>query len=250
MKKIILMGALLVAAFAQAQVITVFNGEEEVIDGYNFTSTSLEEPEYLYLHVTNVSDESIRLKLKMVSVENLSGEEFMVQFCFAENCYYDVTAGVTAPPATGGMLFSPGADNIPPGETETPDHFYSVDPGDGSGLVKYNMSIVQVEGDGTETATLRTFSYTIDTTAGTTDFSNLKNLGINLKNTVVASTLDLSTDAPAKLEVIDLNGKIIRNFAITAGSQSIDLSGLSSAVYFARFTTEANKTAQVKIVKN
>ena len=75
-------------------------------------------------------------------------------------------------------------------------------------------------------------------------------MGIVVNNTVVKSTLDVTASQNVKVDIVNLNGQVVKKAAIAAGTQAVDLSGLSSAVYFARFTNAENKTAQIKIVKN
>lgn len=140
---------------------------------------------------------------------------------------------------------------LQPGESNTDaDHFWSANPGNGTDPVTYSISLIQVDDNGETLAVLRTFNYVYSPTAGLTDFSALQNMGITVKNTVVKNQLEVSANQNATLQLININGQIVKTVAVKNDNQVIDLSGLTSAVYFARFTTAENKTAQIKIVKN
>lgn len=254
MKKIILLAAVFLTTLAQAQTpqISAFNGSTEITEGYVYTTNSIGSTNHgeLKIKVTNLSNATINLKLKitgLTNADNLSSdiEDPKLQFCFGDECHFSISVNGTVPSAPAGVAFAPGASN------NDQDHFYSIYAGDNTALdVVYNLAIVQVDGEGTELATLRNFSYKYAPTAGLNDFASLKNMGITVNNTVVKNSLDLTANQNAKLELININGQTIKTANITGGSQSVDLSGVASAVYFARFTNENKQTSQIRIVKN
>jgi len=241
----------LVSAFAQAQdpVITLFNDDEQITDGFVYNAVyNPEEPDDLNLLVTNVSDSNVRLKLKMVNIENGMNNEEMVQFCFGGNCYFEVEEGSLVGPNDGGpegLLLEPGMSN------SDGDHFFSVYQGDDTSLpVQFDMAFVSVAPDGTEGETLMTFSYRYDATLSTKEISKLQNMGISVKNTIVNSIFEIESAQPATLELFDISGKKVKNITISEGAQVIDLAGLTTAIYIAKFTNSENQTSQIRIVKN
>lgn len=248
MKKIILLAAVLVSSFAQGQVIAVtgHNGEP-ITEGYTFTTNALSgEAADLPIRVENLTDETIYVKLRMVSMVNADNMlNFSVQFCFGELCYYQVESGDTVPTGIDAAEIGPGEEN-PEG-----DHFINGYGGDVAGIdVEYNLRLVQFDADNNEVGTLMNFKYVYSTTADVTDLDGLQTIGINVKNTVVESNLELEAAITANLVITDVNGKLVKTVGINEGSNSIDLSILSSGVYFAKFTTESDKVSQIKIVKN
>lgn len=248
MKKIIFAAVLFAASFANAQISVEGNNGVQITDGYEYVTNQLglEGEARLKILVTNNSeDETIRLKLKLVSMENANGNNEFIQFCFDSQCYIGVETGSTVPSATGGAILAPG------GRNNASDHFANAFAGDTPGQqVVYNLAIIEVSATGQELGTLLTFSYTYKPTAGLSDFASLQQMGITINNTIVKNTLEVMANQDAKLEVININGQSVKNATIVSGSQSIDLSGLSSAVYFAKFTNSENKTSQIRIVKN
>jgi hypothetical protein len=238
MKKIILIAGLLLSGLAQAQdpIIEVTGKNDEVItDGYVYETNSLEVADsesggYLPLHVTNLTDEAIYVKLRMVSFENADGngdsdEIIYVQFCFGTLCYFAVEEGNIVPSNITQAKIEAGSHN-PNG-----DKFTNAYPGDVVGEpVTYNMELVQFSAEGVEIGPLVSFTFKYTPTAGTNDLNGLNNIGISVKNTVVKNQLDIDAQQNAKLELFTISGQQVKTVAIQDGSQSIDLSGLSAAV--------------------
>ncbi|NDI97951.1 T9SS type A sorting domain-containing protein [Flavobacterium sp. LaA7.5] len=249
MKNFIIAAITLFAITSQAQDITVTGKDGIVItDGYTYSTNSLDtesgEGGYMPIQVTNNTAEDIYVKLKMDSFENASGNENFIFFCFGEQCYFSVSEGSTVPEDINAAKISAGSHN------PNADHFANAYAGDVAEQdVIYNMSLVQYNPDGTEGDVIMSFSFRYTTAAGIEDVTGLNNIGITLNSTVVTDNLDIDAKNDAKLEVYDLNGKLVKNTIIKSGTQSIDFSNLSSSIYIARFTNSENKVSQVKLVK-
>ena len=243
MKKIILLALFALSTSLHAQTVSILGDGEEITEGQTFTYYTTEErASKLNISVTNLSDEVLNLKLKANSVSYPTNMN--IQFCFGEECYFNISTGSTVPSLDSGLTLLPGETN-PAG-----DHFQNANPGNGVDPVTYSISLVRVSDSGEILEVLRTFNYVYSPTAGLTDFSTLKNMGITVKNTVVKNQLEVTANQNATLQLININGQVVKTVAVKNDNQLIDLSGLTSAVYFARFTTEQNKTAQIKIIKN
>lgn len=247
MKKIILAAALFITAFAQAQVIEVYDNETQIVNGGDYTYTTAGESAKLHLQIINVTENAINIKLKMLAIENNNGGA-NVQFCFEPNCYFNAPVGITAPDLVSGITVQPGQD------AGSQNYFFNgKTAGDNPALpIVYTLGIIQVDAEGNQIGDdpLISFDYVYNPTAGVTDFASLERMGIVVNNTVVKNTLDVTASQNVKVDIVNLNGQVVKKAAIAAGTQAVDLSGLSSAVYFARFTNADNKTAQIKIVKN
>ena len=248
MKKIILAAALFITAFAQAQ-IEVYDNETQLENNAVYTYNVLNgtgSNAKLHIQVFNMSETTaVNIKLKMIEITN-NAEGEGVQFCFGQFCYNDAPQGTMAPPGEEGVTIPAG------GSSDVTDYFFNNSTGDVEGQpVSYKMGIVNVDAQGNQVGEpLITFTYVYNPTAGVTDFASLERMGIVVNNTVVKSTLDVTASQNVKVDIVNLNGQVVKKAAIAAGTQAVDLSGLSSAVYFARFTNAENKTAQIKIVKN
>lgn len=249
MKKIILATALFLTALTQAQVVEVYNGEQKLVDGQSYPYTVLNgsegEAAKLHLRVYNVSESPINIKLKMISIENNS-EGKNVQFCFGQQCYFSAPVGQVAPPGNTGTALAAG------GASDLQDYFFNNYAGDIQGqAVKYKLGIIKIDGTGAQVGEpLITFTYVYDATAGLSDFALLQKMGISLNSTIIKNTLDINATQNGTVELININGQSVKKTAIVSGSQSVDVSGTASGIYFAKFTNAENKTAQIKIVKN
>jgi len=245
MKKIILSAALLFAGLAQAQ-LSITGNDQEITEGQTFTFNTLTAQEAaLHLQVINDTDESVYIQLKVNSITNADGSD--VQFCFGEQCYFDIDQDDVVPT---GFYLTNGA--IEPGETNpSGDKFLNSNPGTIEGQdVIYNLSFLKVTNTGELLETLVTFNYKYSPTASADDFTALKNIGITLGSTVAKNMLDVTSNDTAVMELYNINGQLVKRAAITSGSQTVDVSSLSSAVYIASFTTKDNRTSKVRIVKN
>ncbi len=244
MKKIILMGAVLVSSMMTAQITVTGNDGEAINNGDVYMTTTLtpQATSQLELHVTNDSPNTMRLQLRVDSMINTFGES--VQFCFGDLCFFDVEPGKVVPPA--GKVLAPGASN------NDEDHFWNYYAGANAGEnVGFVLSFIEIDDAGNIIGDpLLTFGYTYSPTGGTNDLNGLTNMGINVKNTLVKNTLDIDATIAANLEVLDVNGKLVKGVALSNGANAADLSSLNAGVYIARFTTSENKISQIRIIKN
>jgi hypothetical protein len=244
MKKIILFAALAFTTLIQAQVITATADGETITEGQTFITNGLNaQAATLDLVVTNVSNSDIFIKLRVNTITNADGND--VQFCFGGLCYFSIAEGNTVPTNDVLVAIEPGGTNA------DGDHFLNENPGTNPAAdVNYNLSFIQVSSTGEVLGTLLTFNYKYSPAASASDFSALQNMGITLSSTVVKNQLDVTANTAATLELYNINGQIVKKATIAQGTQTVDISSLSSAVYFAKFTTQNNKTSQIKVVKN
>lgn len=244
MKKIILLAGLLITGFAQAQVITATGNGDPISEGETFTFTTLEEDvATLYLSVTNISNAPINIKLKVNAINNNTGGED-VQFCFGQLCYFNIDEGDTVPTGSGVTL-------APNGSNDPANHFYNDFPGNNTTApVSYNLSFVSVSNSGDILDTLLTFNYVYSPTMGANEFASLKSVGISVSNTVVKDVLKLNASQKATVEFYSVNGQLVKSASVAEGDQTLDLSGLSAAVYIAKFSTANNQSSSIRIIKN
>ncbi len=251
MKKILLFAGVLFASFAQAQDYTVTtDGGVEITEGQEFVfnelNTDLESNQAkVHILITNNSDAVHKFSIKVNSYTNntmgTDGKAKDLQLCVFGSCYAEVT---TKAYPTNGLEIEPGETNV------ADDHFLNGHAGDTAGEdVTYSFSVLMMD-DVENPVVIRNFSYRYSPLAGTNDFNSLQNMGITVNNTIVKNTFDITATVNAKLEVYSVSGQSVKKVTIANGTQAIDLSSLSTGVYFAKFATEENKTSQIKIVKN
>ena len=95
---------------------------------------------------------------------------------------------------------------------------------------------------------LQTLSYTYSATAGT-DVAALQQMGISIKNTVVANTAVIMANDAAGMQLFSTTGALVKAGELVSGTNTVDLSSLSAGVYLAKFSA-AGKTASARIIKN
>lgn len=256
MKKIILLaGLLLSGVVAQAQIISLESNDgegnnivvenDDVIVFDELASQQFPENGKMHFSIQNVSAAPVNLKLKMIDIENGTNMEAgQIQFCFGGLCYDSVSEGITAPANTTGITLAPNAIN-------NEGYLQNAYAGDtGTGLT-YTIAFIQVDGSGNQIGNnLITFQYKYQPTAGLNDFTALQNIGITVDNTVVKNNLNIQSNLEATVSLFDINGKLVKTAKITNGNQAIDMSAFNTGIYIARFTTQENKSSQIRIVKN
>ena len=243
MKKIILIAGLLLYGLTQAQDITLTGNGETVTNGQTFTFSTLDAATAtLDLVVTNNSENTINIKMKVKGITNADGSE--VQFCL-EQCFFNISVGSKVPSIPQeGIAVEAGASTL--GD----NHFYNNNAGiDQNMPVSYELAIITVDTEGNEVNELIAFNYVYDATASISDFEALQNAGITLKSTILKNNIEVDAQQNASLELYNSNGQLIKSAKISSGNQLIDVSSLSNAVYIARFTTEDNKISQIRVVK-
>ncbi len=246
MKKIILIAGLLFSMVAQAQLIVTSNGNT-ITNGEEILFNTLGSAAKMQILVTNNGPETVFYRLQLVSVTNntsgIGGKAGDIQLCFGALCYTDI-GSTNYYPNYAVELAANGGHN------DEADHFLNAYTGDVAGDVVYNFRVVQVDANQAVLNEVVAFSYRYSATAATTDFAALQNMGINLGSTVINNTLDITAKQNTKLELFNINGQAVKTLTISTGTQSVDTSAIATGFYIARFTSEDNKTSQIRIVKN
>ena len=241
MKKIIAVALGLVSTFGFAQLTlkkldgtTINNGD---IITFNTVGTTASDFGFV---LGNSSAAAITVKSKCMSFTNTTGTN--VIYCIQPSCINSVTVGAAFP--SSGAVIAAGATN---GDF---DHFENLDPGiNPAANVDYVLKFYQVDHSGNEIGTPISFTYRYSPALSTSDFSVLKDAGVQLKSNLVDATLELTLDSDTQVELVDLNGKQIRNEQFTSGNQVIEVSNLTSGVYILNVKNNQGRTASTKIVK-
>lgn len=238
MKKLLCAAALMLGISLQAQ-IAVTTGGAPITNDQTFTYSTLDANAKLSFIVTNTSAEPIYLKIRVEEITNSNGASF--QLCFGGLCYFSIVEGNIYP--NNALLLQPGGSNA------AGDHFWNYNAGDGVSNMDFRFTFVQTTSTGTPIADLLSVNYQYQPQLGTGDFQNLQSVGVRNVNTLVGSTLSVDSAEALKMEILNLNGQVVRRENVSAAQQSFDVSSLSAGVYFARFTNNDKQSASVRIVK-
>ena len=222
-----------VNVFAQVEyAITV-----EDLDGNSLSDNqilqfdTLEYPDASFTYkVRNNTSETIRVR---VEVESFSGTDgSMMELCFGE-CYFGVTQGQSYPinNAQPFVYIGPGETQIADG-----DHFFNSDPGDGNIPVEYTFRfyISDENGDGVvsqaELQTDYTIGYYYSSPLSVTDVNDTNfQISYNSKLLNIISTTD------CKLEIFDIQGKLVSTQELNFGVNSIFNQNLEGKVFIFKF---------------
>ena len=238
MKKI----PLLLFAYSIFLSVNVFSQVEyaitvEDLDGNSLSDNqilqfdTLEYPDASFTYkVRNNTSETIRVR---VEVESFSGTDgTMMELCFGE-CYFGVTQGQSYPinNAQPFVYIGPGETQIADG-----DHFFNSDPGDGNIPVEYTFRfyISDENGDGVvsqaELQTDYTIGYYYSSTLSVTDVNNT-----NFEISYNSKLLNIISPTDCKLEIFDIQGKLVNTHELNFGVNSIFNQNLEGKVFIFKF---------------
>jgi hypothetical protein len=238
MKKI----PLLLFAYSIFVSVNVFSQVEyaitvEDLDGNSLSDNqilqfdTLEYPDASFTYkVRNNTSETIRVR---VEVESFSGTDgTMMELCFGE-CYFGVTQGQSYPinNAQPFVYIGPGETQIADG-----DHFFNSDPGDGNIPVEYTFRfyISDENGDGVvsqaELQTDYTIGYYYSSTLSVTDVNDT-----NFQISYNSKLLNIISPTDCKLEIFDIQGKLVNTHELNFGVNSIFNQNLKGKVFIFKF---------------
>lgn len=241
MKNLFLTLFIFIYSLSFAQFTVAKSDGTPLLNGDIITFTVASDPaSKLGFKVTNTTSAPILTKIEFVSATNYTGTNF--QLCYGVNCFDNPVVGQSYP--------SPAFEIPANGQNGNYDYLINTNTGNG---VNYPMDFVfkfyTVNTSGVEYGTPITITYRFDPTLATSTFSDLKNMGVEITNTLVENNLELNTTENISLNLFDINGKKVYSQDLESGNQSIDLSNLSSNVYILNITNAENKQGSIKIVK-
>jgi hypothetical protein len=200
-------------------------------DIISFGATSIP----LNFRITNTSNQPIDVKFKCIGLINATG--ILFQLCYGGSCYDNVNLNEVYPNYEN--ILEPGASNPSQG-----DYLINYNAGNGS-VMDYQFSVYALGNE----ANAINFTYRFDPQLGVNDSaSDWK--GIQLQNTIISSTILFKAEQNGKVELVNINGQKVFSNQFKAGENQINLSSVSSGIYFATFTNSENKSAQFKLIKS
>lgn len=209
-------------------------------DGYvvSVGTTSYPENDKSF-SITNTSSSIINVRLGVVSFTNTDGTN--LQVCIG-NCVNGVTAGQSFP--------NPGHITLNPGQTTANNSILvaNFDAGNGSQIIDYNLKFYQVDGSSNEIGTPINFTYRFDPNLSAQNFDTLKNIGIQIENTLVNQDFKILATQNTTIALYDINGRALVQSNLKVGENVINVQNLTSGMYVASFSTEDGKTATAKIM--
>lgn len=243
MKNLFLSATLLLTFILNAQISVTKHDGTPILDGSVVPFNQAVDPaSSLKFYVHNTTSSQIITKIQFVSATNYDGTNF--QLCYGSVCVDNASLVI-------GQSYPNNGFPIPAnGQNGNFDYLLNTNTGDG---VNYPMDLVfkvyTVNGLGSEIGTPVIFTYRYDPTLSNATFSALNKIGVELNNTLVENSLELTTTKNVSIGLFDVNGKKVYSENLQPGNQSIDLSYLSSNIYILNITNEENQKESIKIIK-
>ena len=113
----------------------------------------------------------------------------------------------------------------------------------------YTFKVYQVNTSGAEISNSITLTYRFDPTLSVDAINQLQESGVVIKSTIIDNVIELDVMKDSKMELFNLDGKVVLSKTLSFGYQSVDTSNLSSGVYVVNFTDSYGNTSVKKVVK-
>ncbi len=228
----------------QAQFTVATHDGDPITDGSIFTFSALgEEHAALGLVITNTSTGIIDMRLEYVSITN--GDDLGDWICIFGGC-------LPPPNVTVGDILPLGGTNdwttLAPGETtfERNDHFYNTDVGDGVNYpIEYVFRFFEVDINGNEIGDSITFTYRYD---GTASIEDMAQVGYKLYPSVSSDFVNLVVNESVSARMFNTQGQFVKEYDFVSGSHIIDVSSLSSQLYYLILSNKQGQQSLAKIV--
>jgi len=248
MKKIILsvmtFAAVSGISFAQDQDYTVTDldmveYENNSVHIFNVHGT-FEDPTdeaKLHLVINNTSSEQIKVAGQVVEFTNTDGS--LAQFCIggpAGNCFFPLFEGAFYPSQSGGIIESGSNWGLN-------DYLINLDP---TNLAEYKLRFVQVDDNGDEIPNTSFFiTYRYDANMATSDVNSIAIAEVY--PTVIKNSTTVELKENANVQIVNLEGKVVKSLTMNSGKTSLDMSGLSG-VYWIQFQGVSGASTMKKVV--
>jgi hypothetical protein len=207
----------------------VENSDGEIIqDNQTLNFNSVEYPDASFsFFVRNLTDETIFVRSQITSISGTDGSG--MEFCFGE-CYFGVTENFSYPLASFVEIESGQV------QTSVGDHFYNQDLGDGETPVEYTFRFYMVDVNGDEVVSVPelitdyTIGYYYSSTLSVTDVNDT-----NFQISYNSKLLNIISPTDCKLEIFDIQGKLVNTHELNFGVNSIFNQNLEGKVFIFKF---------------
>jgi|SRR5690606_37022781 len=251
MKKLILSAILsfsfLGFATAQNQVYRVMNSQNtldtsddvEIEEGFVFISNSIEEIDGLGFLTYNDSGEPINMQVECTGVSTAGNDASGMQVCYGL-CITNIDVNQYIP----GYLVT-----IQPGNHQgfTTDHFIHHEETDE--VIQYEFRFFQMDEDGFDIeGTNLNLTYIYDREAMSVSDVNSISIAQVYPTVVKNNTTTVELKENAQVQIVNLEGKVVKTTSLNAGKSTLDMSGLSAGAYWIQFKGVSGTSTMKKVV--
>lgn len=235
----LLLTLFLLSFFSMQAQFTVKTEGEPIEDGQVFQFGSNEFPESnLEYDLINDASTEKGFQIKIINIENTSGDNFEVCLSY---CYNFIEEGVAYP--EGEKVMIPGGESL----DATGVHAAYTGPADvDGGVATMEFQFQQYSADGELENTLNVV-YEYGPNLSITDED--QDLGVTLNSTQISNgALQIENTQSVEMQMFSLLGKQVASQNFENGSNTYNVSNLSSGVYLLRFQNEQGQTKTQKVV--
>lgn len=191
----------------------------------------------LQLLIQNTSDEPIRIFGQVIEFTNTDGQK--AQFCIIDACYENLIEG-NLYPSNGGVFPIDGNNGFN-------DYFANLDE---TNLVEYKFRIFQADVDSGEeiegSSFYLTYIYDEDADMNVTDVQSIAIAQVY--PTVAKNFTQVNLKESAKVQIVNMQGKVVKSTQLNSGTSQLSLAGLTPGVYMVSFNGKSGMTTTVRMV--
>lgn len=194
----------------------------------------------LHLFIKNETSNAIYIRAQVVEMVNTDGT--MTMFCIGGpegNCWFQVDTESFYPSTEGGVMYA--NSNWGMG-----DYFMNLDE---TNLAQYTVRLAQTDGAGNEIeGTDFTFTYLYDEDGGM-GVSDVQSRSIaEVYPTVVKGFTNVSLKEDANVQVLNTEGRIVKQTSMKKGQSQLDLNGLSAGTYWVTFKGVSGVNTNIRVL--
>lgn len=217
---------------AETEDDTLINdGDVVVFNTYEYNAAKLKFLTY------NDSSDDMFVRVECEGLTNTNGAHMEVCYGF---CYTGIETFVGYP-LDNPVYVAPGTH-----QGIFDDYFSNVD--GSSDLIEYNFRFYQTDAEGFEIeGTSYRFTYRYDANMAISDVTSSIAIA-EVYPTVVKGFTNVTLKENAKVQVLNLEGKVVKTLEMLSGNSQLDLSGLAAGTYLVQFQGISGLNTTKKIV--
>lgn len=248
MKKIFLstvftLFAVLVFAQREYKVADLDGNEYEnnttfVFNVHGTFADPLEEAK-LHLFISNNTSHDIYIRGQIVEMVNTDGS--LAQFCIggpSGNCFNPLNTDTFYPVTEGGVMYANSNWGMF-------DYFINLDD---TNLAQYTVRFSQTDGTGNEIeGTDFTFTYLYDEDGMGVNDVQSRSIA-EVYPTVAKGFTNVNLKEDANVQILNIEGRVVKNLSLKKGQSQLDLNGLSAGVYWVTFKGVSGVNTNIRVL--
>ncbi|MEC3876700.1 T9SS type A sorting domain-containing protein [Chryseobacterium salviniae] len=217
-----------------------------IVDGQIFTYNSTNENiATLHYKIKNTSASSIKVRIKIMSIQNATGSGF--QFCYLNTCLPSVAVNAIYPSNASSPITIAANSETP----STGYNMWNSNIGSGTFPIDYVVKYYLVNNSNIEYGTPVTITYRYDPNAilSVKDTQNSKEGFASIPVTLVNSSLPIVSEETVSYTLHNMEGRCLSTGNLKKGSEEINISNLNAGNYFVTLKSPQGKVIVKKITK-